>query len=106
VFPLAVAFVFSVQAFPCREAIDGGDAWSSAVPVVHPNRIPIIVVGHYSRHTSSLSEELGERAEVIGVFAGHLGQTRPQLPWIILVSDQGATKDCHMPQSTVTCFQQ
>jgi hypothetical protein len=35
----------SIQPFARREAIDSGDAWPWAVPVVHTNRVLIIVIG-------------------------------------------------------------
>jgi hypothetical protein len=63
----------STQPFACREAIDSGDAWAPAVPVVHANRTLIIVIGDNGYSTPSLSEEIGERTKVVGVFAGHAG---------------------------------
>jgi hypothetical protein len=66
----------STQPFARREAIDSGDAWPSAVPAVHANRVLIIVIGDNDYTTPSLSEEIGERAKVVGVFAGHAGYTR------------------------------
>jgi hypothetical protein len=66
----------SIQPFACREAIDSGDAWPPAVPVMHANRVLIIVNGDDGYSTPSLSEEIGERAKVVGVFAVHVGYTR------------------------------